>query len=1398
MKKIMSILLVLCMMFCLFPVQALATDGYAITVIVEGDGSASAPQTAKAGDDVYIACTNGQFTELKEIIGVGPDGEFRIYPNEYYSPEFTMPDGPVTVTVKFGTIGDGDDDGGYGGEDSGIYSIMVLSAGGGTPIADKYTATAGETVTVTPNPNTGNVFKNIQIDYYRTDGHNEIYYLSDGVTSFVMPNDIEPGGMVKVTVYYERDPNAGPVTTPQRIDTYADGPGTISAPETAVPGSTVTVSIVPNEGNKVTYLYAMNQATGAELKMTRVGKTEYTFTMPENWAYIIVCFGAGEDDYVPGGGDGEGGNNPPQPTLYNITVETDGNGTLVSSDSKAEEGDYIAVAATPNSGYELDKIIVTDGNNTADITEAQEFYMPASDVTVRATFKAIDNGGQVYNVTVNPADNGTVSATHTQAQAGTLITVTTTPADGYELDTLTVKDGSNNAVTVTDGKFTMPQSDVTVTATFKVSGNGGEVDPTLYFVDVRNAENGSVSANPNWAAEGTTITLTANPDTGYELDTLKVRKWDTNTYLDVNVDGNQGQFTMPASDVMVIATFKRAENADGDETTHAIHLSYDKKQVAVTVPATEAKAGETVTITTTPKKFSGGQFAVKSIWLIKYDDYSVREQIPLLTKSFTMPDYDVIVNVVCEVAQTRKITMQVVKGVAEKTSISAPGNLIQLENGVFGAMEGQEITIGATPADGYELEYINVYKADTGELYVSTKDGKFFMPNFDVRVDIAFQPIGGEAPTMYKVTVNDSEHGTVTATPTQAEAGTTITVSAIPEEGYVLESITITGAQVTVNDDGTFTMPAADVTVTAAFTKIESDEPEDYPITVTDPENGTASAPAKGKPGDTVTVTTEPDEGYVLDQITVIDGNGQPVTVTDGQFTMPENGVTVTVTFKAAPQPQPEEHPITVNDPENGAASAPAKGKPGDTVTVITEPDEGFVLDQITVIDGNGQPVTVTDGKFTMPESGVTVTVTFKAIEYSVSVTTPENGTLSANPTKAKKGGTVTVTATPAEGYKLIRVTVTDGNGNEIIVGADNTFAMPGSDVTVEATFALDQKIQVSFDPNSGSCGTPSSELDPGSSLDSIPSADREDYLFLGWYTEDGTPVTDDTVFTESTTVYARWAAHTTDPQSNAFGADIAMDDLDILKMLVTDEELKSGLDVVVYMTVDEKSPSAVPTADYNAINRVAGTDRIGAYLDIQLFKKIGNDTPFNIHNTKDNLVPITVQLPDTVIPQNVVRDSFYIIYHHVEDGETITSTVPATFDVASKTLSFSASRFSTYALAYTTYDVRFDANGGSGTMETKQVSPGSFTLPTNGFTAPSGKEFSCWKVGNATKNPGDQITVTSDVTVTAVWKNKTSSGTLDKVPKTGDTALFGWMLLSLCSAATLAAVAVYDKKRAR
>ena len=69
------------------------------------------------------------------------------------------------------------------------------------------------------------------------------------------------------------------------------------------------------------------------------------------------------------------------------------------------------------------------------------------------------------------------------------------------------------------------------------------------------------------------------------------------------------------------------------------------------------------------------------------------------------------------------------------------------------------------------------------------------------------------------------------------------------------------------------------------------------------------------------------------------------------------------------------------------------------------------------------------------------------------------------------------------------------------------------------------------------------------------------------------------------------------------------------------------------------------------------------------------------------------------------------------------------------------------------TYTVSFDANGGTGSMGDVTGVSGEYTLPANGFTAPSGKQFKAWSVGGVEKAVGDKITVTANTTVTAVWE---------------------------------------------
>ena len=88
---------------------------------------------------------------------------------------------------------------------------------------------------------------------------------------------------------------------------------------------------------------------------------------------------------------------------------------------------------------------------------------------------------------------------------------------------------------------------------------------------------------------------------------------------------------------------------------------------------------------------------------------------------------------------------------------------------------------------------------------------------------------GSSSSRTYSVTVESSQNGTVTASSTRAEKGDTITVTASANSGYAVSGVTVKtagGDTVKVTDNGngkyTFTMPAANVTVTAAFSKTQT------------------------------------------------------------------------------------------------------------------------------------------------------------------------------------------------------------------------------------------------------------------------------------------------------------------------------------------------------------------------------------------------------------------------------------------------------------------------------------------------------------------------------------------------------------------------------------------------
>ena len=300
----------------------------------------------------------------------------------------------------------------------------------------------------------------------------------------------------------------------------------------------------------------------------------------------------------------------------------------------------------------------------------------------------------------------------------------------------------------------------------------------------------------------------------------------------------------------------------------------------------------------------------------------------------------------------------------------------------------------------------------------------------------------------------------------------------------------------------------------------------EHTVTVITDGNGTASASStSATAGTEITLTATPNKGYHFKEWQVISGG---VTIKDDKFTMPDGNVEVKAIFEKD-APASTEYTITVKTDGNGtASSSPAKAVVGTEITLTATPNKGYQFKEWQVISGG---VTIKDDKFTMPDGNVEVKAIFEkdapaSTEYTITVKTDGNGTASASHAKAVVGTEITLTATPNTGYHFKEWQVMSGG----VTIKDDKFLMPNDNVEVKAIFEKDAppaptEFIVTFDGNGG---TPSvgSMTTTNQKLTSLPSASRSgSYSFDGWYTEKsgGTKITTDTVFSANTTVYAHW-----------------------------------------------------------------------------------------------------------------------------------------------------------------------------------------------------------------------------------------------------------------------------------
>ena len=178
-----------------------------------------------------------------------------------------------------------------------------------------------------------------------------------------------------------------------------------------------------------------------------------------------------------------------------------------------------------------------------------------------------------------------------------------------------------------------------------------------------------------------------------------------------------------------------------------------------------------------------------------------------------------------------------------------------LYGGVMGITPGEDYTarytVGAQVGlqigkrDGFTLQGLTLEGISEEQLQWQAKDAEsttrgisFEMPAHNVTVTVNWKANGsssgggssgggggGSSALGYAVSADKTENGTVAVSPKSASKGDTVTITATPDKGYTLESLTVLdkdGKALELTDKGsgkyTFTMPAGKVTIKADFT----------------------------------------------------------------------------------------------------------------------------------------------------------------------------------------------------------------------------------------------------------------------------------------------------------------------------------------------------------------------------------------------------------------------------------------------------------------------------------------------------------------------------------------------------------------------------------------------------
>lgn len=469
--------------------------------------------------------------------------------------------------------------------------VTIAATQHGTVTADNTAPYSGETVTLTVTPDHGYKLATLQVTC-AAEGNVVTLDLSDignGHYTFVMPElDVTVNATFEQILYKV---NVDEIPT----DAQGFGVGFVMVANTGHPdnmfaeGETVRLLVSADTGYALTTLEVTyyNGDTKEVLPYTQTANDEYEFVMPAADVYVhwIVA-----------------------KARYTITCAQNEHGVLTADKQTAEYGEEVTLQATTDAHYILTGYKVTYTNGYPVTVNGHKFTMPASNVIAAAIIEPIS-----YNIAVQATEHGNVTAPAT-ADYGKQVEITVTPQEGYSLASIKVlyTDETGEKTidpTLTEAgtyAFTMPGANVQIVATF------GPATYNIVTLVQPNDEAGTIQVAAS-AAFGSEVQVTTTPAEGYTLKELYYTYDVGGSVHDPIFDIEGGKFTMPGTDITVVAVFEPVQ--------HNVEVSIDIDNGNIEADKTTAAVGETVTLTVIPDN----GYQLETI-MVTYDDGTATTQ----------------------------------------------------------------------------------------------------------------------------------------------------------------------------------------------------------------------------------------------------------------------------------------------------------------------------------------------------------------------------------------------------------------------------------------------------------------------------------------------------------------------------------------------------------------------------------------------------------------------------------------------------------------------------------------------------------------------------------------------------------------------------------------------------